>query len=263
MIEVQKILERYARDPVLSSSDQDRYKFLLDRLPLHDAEACSTASFRRFFDEAGFELVKITQDHAELAFSCYFAGVTPFKSIKARNDIPDGFVFAAMAEIAKREGRAYCLCKDSELAKALSLLNGVKVLSSVDLLMREPDLVTLRDNLESNRSWLAAKPAFPLLEQMLHALVARQLPKIYAIATELGQANELRLFRCSARESGLPLIGAGPSFELQSRLHNRLPRGVMRRYHLTYNKVDLLQSGAFRFGANRFAPLRRCQPLKS
>lgn len=162
-IQTRKALERYAEDPIFSPADQAAYAALLAALPEPDAETRSHASFERFFAGAGFRIVKIRQAHTDEAFQRYFAGTTPFKDVKARSDLPDGFVFAAMADVAKREGRAYCLCADKELAGALGTLPGVTVLPGVEEVMKVPDLVALRDELETNRAWLAVRDAFPMV----------------------------------------------------------------------------------------------------
>lgn len=125
--EVAKSLSRYAADPIIQPADQAIYGKLSAELPRPDAEARSHVGFERFFEQADFVVVKVTQSHAEEAFKRYFSGAAPFKEVKNRSDIPDGFVFAAAADIAAREKSAYFLCSDKELASAMKGVAGVTI----------------------------------------------------------------------------------------------------------------------------------------
>ncbi len=160
--EIEKVLAHRSNDPLLTPADRAAYQAVLKALPASDAEARSQASFDRYFEEAGFEVVRITGAQTTEAFKRYFAGTTPYKSIKARSDIPDGFVFAAMAAVADREGRAFCLCNDNQLVTALSGHTGITVFGSVEDVMQDPELIALRDELETNKAWLAARDILPM-----------------------------------------------------------------------------------------------------
>jgi len=161
-VELRKTLDRLAADPVLAPADQAAYATLSGGMPAHDPEQVSVAWFERFFEEADFELVGMTQGQAEEAFARYFAGDKPYKSVKARNDIPDGFVFAAVADLMKRVKAAYFLCSDKELGAAAAAITGVTLLPGVEDVLKEPDLIALRDELDTNKAWIAVRSGFPM-----------------------------------------------------------------------------------------------------
>ncbi|TCM10349.1 PIN domain-containing protein [Sphingomonas sp. PP-CC-3G-468] len=160
--EVSKILCRYASDPILDTAEQAIYLKINSELPKSDAEAKSHNGFETFFKQAGFIVIKVTQAHADEAFERYFAGRTPFKDVKNRADIPDGFVFAAAADVAEQEKAAYFLSSDKELSAAMKGVSGVTVVAGVEDVLKEPDLIALRDELDTNKAWLAVKGHFPM-----------------------------------------------------------------------------------------------------
>jgi hypothetical protein len=160
--DMSKALDRYANDPIIDPAHQAVYAKVRKDLPSPDAEASSHAGFERFFEEADFQVIKITQGHAEEAFKHYFAGSPPFKEVKNRADIPDGFVFAAAADVAAKEKSAYFLSSDKMLASAMGGIAGVTVIAGVEDFLKAPDLLDLRAELETNKAWLAVKGNYPV-----------------------------------------------------------------------------------------------------
>ncbi|WP_242147015.1 PIN domain-containing protein [Sphingomonas sp. BAUL-RG-20F-R05-02] len=159
---VKKSLERYANDPLLTDDQRAAYAATSAALPEHDYEQLCIDSFERYFRDARFEVFGLTVGQAEVAFSRYFAGAKPFKDVKARNDIPDGFVFAAAAEIIAKVKSAYFLCKDNELASAVAEIDGAAVLTSVEDALKMPEIGDLSMELETNKAWLRVKDHYPV-----------------------------------------------------------------------------------------------------
>lgn len=160
--DMSKVLERYANDPIVDLAGQKLYEKVRKDLPSPDAERSSNDGFKQFFNKAHFRVISITQGHAEEAFKRYFAGSPPFKEVKNRADIPDGFVFAAAADVAAKEKSAYFLSSDKMLVRAMESIAGVTVISGVEDFLMEPDLLALRAELEINKAWLEVKDKYPV-----------------------------------------------------------------------------------------------------
>jgi len=162
MSQVSETLARYASDAVTTEADRGPLAAAAAALPSLDAEARSQRSFEAFFKRSRFAVIPVTEAHAKEAFRRYFVGETPFKGVKNRADIPDGFILAAMVQVLDTEGTAYCLCSDGELSRAVAAVHGAKVLRDVKAVLEEPDLIALRDELETGRAWNEAKGSFPM-----------------------------------------------------------------------------------------------------
>lgn len=66
----------------------------------------------------GLGAVIVPYEAADAVFRSYFEGSGTFRKPKARDDIPDGFVFAAMRSLASKDP-VHAVCKDGLLAKAM------------------------------------------------------------------------------------------------------------------------------------------------
>lgn len=86
--------------------------------------------FSAWLDEVGAERHSITQSAAAATLDAYFAGRPPFKRPKSREDLPDGFIHAAIAEFARRigaEAPTHVVVQDKALMAALEKETGVIV----------------------------------------------------------------------------------------------------------------------------------------
>ncbi len=87
-------------------------------------------------------------------WQAYFAGAPPFGSVKARQDIPDAFIYAAARRIAGQMGswKLHCIAADKRLRTALAGLDSIETYESLDsffasnagrALMKQSDLSKL------------------------------------------------------------------------------------------------------------------------
>ena len=100
------------------------------------------ASARRLFDEwrnrTHATIVNPSPDQASKVFAKYFAGDPPFKSAKARQDIPDAFIVEAALDLALdlTAGRSlFAVSNDKGVAGALNDVPNITVFKSVKALL--------------------------------------------------------------------------------------------------------------------------------
>jgi hypothetical protein len=70
----------------------------------------------------------------------YFRGGKPFSGKKNRNDIPDGFIYTVIEDIAKKEGFVHVVTDDGTLKKSANSLENSRVYSSIDNYIDENEL---------------------------------------------------------------------------------------------------------------------------
>ena len=78
------------------------------------------AEFDAWVVEIHAEEYPITVEQAQGAAEDYFAGNPPFKVAKSRNDIPDGFIWRSILDIARESGRLHFITSDDTLFSAAS-----------------------------------------------------------------------------------------------------------------------------------------------
>jgi len=71
-----------------------------------------------FCNKLNIEKLKIENHHSSEVFKKYFSGETPFKDIKNRQDLPDGFIFEAIIDKKKLDTNTVVILKDGELLNA-------------------------------------------------------------------------------------------------------------------------------------------------
>jgi PIN domain len=162
MKEAESTLRKYISDPLIADPLRERFNTALKALPVaSDGEATSNELFEKFFAGHRVARLPMTGQHTTEVFARYFRGEPPFKEIKARNDIPDGFIFVAAAELVSVRNPLHCVCVDNELGKALTKVPGVVVHISVDDLLRDPTVIETRAVWEADKTWQVIKPRVP------------------------------------------------------------------------------------------------------
>lgn len=135
--------------------------------------------FAAWQNESNCKLVPIAPDHAERVLNNYFAGHPPFKQIKNREDLPDGFVYEAIRDCAAQLGNLLFACHDNTLRSALAVVQGVTVFSSLKELLESPPIkqllanVFIEDRFDAIRGYLLENEAE--LGQQLAELLSQEL----------------------------------------------------------------------------------------
>ena len=153
--------------------------------PASSADDLSIKVFTAAFDEHKIALIPLSLPQTKSAFDRYFDGKPPFKKIKHRDDLPDGFVLAAAEEILKDTPKLHCVCSDSELRTALASMNGTITFASVDELMKDASIIAAREGLEAEKRWqkLKLELTAEMLEHAASEFVAKRQDALIAYKT--------------------------------------------------------------------------------
>lgn len=91
--------------------------------------ASAGRGFSAWLDDVDAERHPITEGAAAATLDAYFAGRLPFKTQKSREDLPDGFIHACIAEFARgsSERPTHVVVQDKALLAALENVAGVTV----------------------------------------------------------------------------------------------------------------------------------------
>ena len=65
-------------------------------------------------------ILPIASSHGILVMSSYFSGDIPFKSIKSRSDIPDGFIYYSIVGLLENNEKVLFVSRDKSLAKRIN-----------------------------------------------------------------------------------------------------------------------------------------------
>src|SRR4051812_47973 len=105
----------------------------------------------------GSSVCRCWESHAVEAFARYFRGHPPFRAVKHREDLPDGFVFAAAKDVVSSSRPLHCVCSDSRLRDALATLPDCTVHQTFEALLQTQDMVAARSTWEAERIWQSLK----------------------------------------------------------------------------------------------------------
>lgn len=140
----------------------------------------------QFITEQRIHVAPLEGADTEEMWQRYFAGEPPFGSVKARQDIPDAFIYAAAQRIAGQMGswKLHCVAADKRLRAALAGLASVEAYENLDGFFASDAGRALMDQSELSMQWkkgsgeiltfIAANDA-PLIEAVKDA-VEEQLP---------------------------------------------------------------------------------------
>ncbi len=98
--------------------------------------------FDRWCKGVNAQIHEIADHHGKSVMKRYFDGDLPFKQRKSRNDIPDGFIYEAIKDIAIAKGVAVA-CHDDNLAKACERIANVKTFRKLEDLITSPEFHAL------------------------------------------------------------------------------------------------------------------------
>ena len=127
--------------------------------------------FDRWCKEVNAQIHEIQNHHGRNVMNGYFRGHPPFKQIKSRNDIPDGFIYEAIKNIASVAEEVAVACHDDNLAKACEGIANVKIFRKLDDLIRSPEFHSLVKDQEIEKQLSRIVVALEENEELLHEAV--------------------------------------------------------------------------------------------
>jgi len=157
---------RHARslgeDPLIDAEA----KVVLDRATaalaeLGDGDALSERLVRKYFERGGATIEPGIATDGEAAMKAYLAGDLPFKEVKARDDIPDGYIFQAVKRLAEKHGPVDFLCADGNLGKAAATLPGVTVHEDLPAFIAGPVIQGALERVAANARWAEIRAEIP------------------------------------------------------------------------------------------------------
>jgi ElaB/YqjD/DUF883 family membrane-anchored ribosome-binding protein len=81
--------------------------------------------WEQWLTDVGADECPIDPSHGTRVMEDYFAGKPPFKAVKNRNDIPDGFILQTIVDLAKRYQPLHVVANDGAMRAAAAGINGV------------------------------------------------------------------------------------------------------------------------------------------
>ena len=145
------VADKGQRDAIMSAIEAlpattDEWKTLVD------------SGFDRWIEKIGAVVLPLGTKQSEEAWSRYFAGSPPFRTPKCRTDIPDGFIFAALQELATQGGASvHVVCRDERLRKACAEELSVPVYKTLSDFVASDHVVSSEEFLDATWSSLAAE----------------------------------------------------------------------------------------------------------
>ena len=90
----------------------------------------------------------VDDSHGKRVTNAYFAGETPFRVAKHRDDFPDAFIYASIQDIASNTGTLHVIVADHKLRHACDDLGSVWTYIDIDKFIRLPECQTLLRELD-------------------------------------------------------------------------------------------------------------------
>ncbi|WP_404418214.1 PIN domain-containing protein [Brevundimonas vesicularis] len=151
-----------ADDPLIDAQAKE----VLDRAlavlaELGDGDKLSERLVRGYFDRGGATIEPGIAVDGEATMKAYLSGDLPFKEVKARDDIPDGYIFQAVKRLAQRHGAIDFLCADGNLGKAAAGLPSVTVHDDLAAFMAGPVVQGSLERVAANARWAEVRAEIP------------------------------------------------------------------------------------------------------
>jgi hypothetical protein len=116
------------------------------------------AEFKEWATRLSATIHPIAPGHGSAVMEAYFAGGSPFKGVKNRNDIPDSFIWQVILDIKRLVGELTVLVADKRFNKSVEDEVGMYVYQSIDLFIASPAFQAMvkRESTERVISYLSA-----------------------------------------------------------------------------------------------------------
>jgi hypothetical protein len=104
----------------------------------------------------------------------YFAGATPFSSVKHREDIPDSFIWQTVLDVAHKKKHVYFIANDGQLFKAAKTLRNVTAHRTLEEFVESAEFQKAIEDLTTEvvaRNIACAKRILPKNEKALLEMV--------------------------------------------------------------------------------------------
>ena len=80
----------------------------------------AVSNWEEFKKSTNATVLPIESSHGSLVMSSYFSGDIPFKKIKNRSDIPDGFIYYSIIDLLEHNDKVLFISSDKSLVKRIS-----------------------------------------------------------------------------------------------------------------------------------------------
>lgn len=151
-----------ADDPLVDGPAKEVLDRALEALKeLGDGDALSERVVRRYFDTGAVNIAPGLALDGETTMRAYLAGEPPFKEVKAREDIPDGYIFQALKRLAAGKGQLEFVCADVNLGKSAAGLADVNVHTDLSAFMASPVIQEALEQVAVNARWAEIRADIP------------------------------------------------------------------------------------------------------
>jgi hypothetical protein len=163
-------LEALAADRLLPEMHRKAVEDALEACRAVDIEQLSRDRFDGILLENRLYKVPFSFEQAKEAWSSYFRGAAPHRSVKSREDLPDAHILAAVRELRGARGSLHCVTSDKGLLEALRNVEGVFTHSNFETLFDVSELRAARERWERDKAWQEVLPSvdFNVLQEEVH-----------------------------------------------------------------------------------------------
>lgn len=131
-----------------------------------------------FCKKLSVEKLEIDKHHSLEVFKKYFDGLTPFKDIKSRQDLPDGFIFEAILDKKASNTNTVVILKDGELLNACKN-NDIFTFTSLKEFIKNENiqkiLIDYQSGEESKKKFLKYLEKYEIINDILPSLEISEL----------------------------------------------------------------------------------------
>lgn len=109
--------------------------------------------FSSWLDELDANRIPMTLDHTNKAFNAYFSGTDPYREVKFRGDIPDGFIVEGIREAVIDVGHIHLVANDGGVSRtfdddaAVEVYRDLEVFVSSELIQGMLTQIDILENL--------------------------------------------------------------------------------------------------------------------
>lgn len=122
-----------------------------------EAAEIAARVMRNLIEDLKAEVLTVSDMDGSWVIDAYFEGRPPFREVKAKEDFPDGFIFCAAEQAARRYGGIQFICADGRLKASLDRSPRSVVYGGLKEFFESEIGIELQNTLRFARLWVPAK----------------------------------------------------------------------------------------------------------
>jgi predicted nucleic acid-binding protein len=138
-------------------------------------EATSNQALDALIANLQIEILRIEPEHTSAVMGAYFKGLAPFRSVRSRDDIPDGFVVEAIRCASAKYSSMRVISADKRLTEAITAIPEASVFASMPEFLASDEVQALVEAANANENLEALAEGLRIREGILHSYISEAL----------------------------------------------------------------------------------------